>query len=133
MSLRHQRDFMRPLGYDEPVTMGLRSVTVSDAESWARILSVDGELDIGSAAQFAKLIEDGLRDGRPLVIDLTACTYLDSTILNVLIRSANLAPQRIGIVVPTVARIRRIFNIAGLEEALHLAESRSALQGRFPA
>jgi len=133
VSLRHQRDFMRPLGYDEPVTMGLRSVTVSDAESWARILSVDGELDIGSAAQFAKLIEDGLRDGRPLVIDLTACTYLDSTILNVLIRSANLAPQRIGIVVPTVARIRRIFNIAGLEEALHLAESRSALQGRFPA
>jgi anti-anti-sigma factor len=67
----------------------------------------------------------------PLVVDLTACNYLDSTILNVLIRAANAALNRVGVVVPADSRVRRIFNITGLEDALRLSGSRDELQVRF--
>jgi anti-anti-sigma factor len=100
---------------------------------WAQVLVVTGEWDIGSAEQFADAVEARLGRDLPLIVDLSQCAYLDSTILNVLIRSANTAPGRIGIVVPSTARIRRIFNIAGLEDALHLSETRDALQVRFSA
>jgi len=111
----------------------MRDELVDENLPWAHVLAVHGELDIGVAQAFSKRIEDRLRQSPPLIIDLSGCRYLDSTILNVLIRCANAAPGRIGIVVPSTARIRRIFNIAGLEDALHLAESRDALQVRFSA
>ena len=110
-----------------------REELVDENLTWAHVLAVHGELDIGVAAAFSEAIEERLRQPFPLILDLSACPYLDSTILNVLIRSANAAPGRIGIVVPSTARVRRIFNIAGLEDALHLAESRDALQVRFSA
>ncbi len=113
--------------------MVMREELVDETLPWAQVLVVRGELDIGAAQWFAEAIGERLQQELPLIIDLSACQYLDSTILNVLIRTANGAPGRIGIVVPTAARIRRIFNIAGLEAALHLAESRDALQVRFSA
>jgi anti-anti-sigma factor len=111
--------------------MVMREELVDENVPWAQVLAVHGELDIGAAQWFSEAIDERLHRELPLIVDLSECQYLDSTILNVLIRSANGAPGRLGIVVPTVARIRRIFNIAGLEEALHLAESRDALQVRF--
>ena len=119
--------------FDYASDMVMREELLDESLPWAHVLVVRGELDIGDAQWFAKAIAERLLQSPPLIIDLSACLYLDSTILNVLIRSANAAPGRIGIVVPTAARIRRIFNIAGLEEALHLAESRDALQVRFSA
>ncbi len=113
--------------------MVIREELVDESLPWAQVLIVRGELDIGASQWFSEAIEERLVGELPLVLDLSACQYLDSTILNVLIRSANAAPGRLGIVVPSVARIRRIFNIAGLEDALHLAESRDALQVRFSA
>ncbi|MGB6984687.1 MAG: STAS domain-containing protein [Candidatus Aquilonibacter sp.] len=111
--------------------MVMREELVDENLPWARVLVVHGELDIGAAQWFSEAIDDRLGGELPLIVDLSACQYLDSTILNVLIRSANAAPGRIGIVVPAGARIRRIFNIAGLEDALALSESRHALQVRF--
>jgi anti-anti-sigma factor len=113
--------------------MVMREELVDEQLPWAQVLIVHGELDIGAAQWFSEAVDERLGGECPLIIDLSACQYLDSTILNVLIRSANAAPGRLGIVVPTVARIRRIFNIAGLEDALHLADSRDALQVRFSA
>lgn len=113
--------------------MVMREELVDESLPWAQVLVVRGELDIGSAEWFSQAIEERLRQQLPLIIDLTTCQYLDSTILNILIRSTNAEPGRVGIVVPAGARIRRIFNIAGLEEALQLCETRDALQVRFSA
>jgi anti-anti-sigma factor len=112
----------------------MREELVDESLPWAQVLAVRGELDIGAADWFSQAVEERLgRHTLPLIIDLSKCQYLDSTILNVLIRSANDAHGRIGIVVPAAARIRRIFNIAGLEDALHLSETREALQVQFSA
>jgi anti-anti-sigma factor len=109
----------------------MREEIVDESLPWAQVLAVHGELDIGAADWFSQAIEERLHQESPLIIDLSKCQYLDSTILNVLIRSANAEPGRIGIVVPATTRIRRIFNIAGLEEPLQLCETRDALQVRF--
>jgi anti-sigma B factor antagonist len=116
---------------DYDPNMVMREELVDETLPWAQVLVVHGELDIASAPWFSQAIEERLSEPLPLIVDLSTCTYLDSTILNVLIRSANAAPGRIGIVVPATARIRRIFNIAGLEDALHLSETRDALQVQF--
>jgi anti-anti-sigma factor len=109
----------------------IREELVDERLSWAQVLEVRGELDIGAADWFSRAIEERVRLGLPLIVDLSSCQYLDSTILNVLIRAANAQPGNIGFVVPAAARIRRIFNIAGLEDALQLCETREALQVRF--
>jgi anti-anti-sigma factor len=111
--------------------MVVREELVDESLPWAQVLAVHGELDIGAAEWFSQAIEERIHQQLPLIIDLTTCQYLDSTILNILIRSTNAEPARIGIVVPAAARIRRIFNIAGLEEALQLCETRESLQVRF--
>ncbi|MGA7569486.1 MAG: STAS domain-containing protein [Candidatus Aquilonibacter sp.] len=100
---------------------------------WAEVLAVKGELDIAAAQWFSDAIAAKLAGDLPVIVDLSGCDYLDSTILNVLIRAANAAPNRVGVVVPVSSRIRRIFNITGLEGALQLSESRDALQVRFSA
>ncbi|MGC2128814.1 MAG: STAS domain-containing protein [Candidatus Aquilonibacter sp.] len=106
---------------------------MGESLSWAEVLSVTGELDIAAAPWFDEIIASKLAGDLPLVIDLSACSYLDSTILNVLIRAANAAPNRVGVVVPPDSRLRRIFHITGLEDALRLSGSRDDLQVRFSA
>ncbi|HTU71041.1 MAG TPA: STAS domain-containing protein [Candidatus Baltobacteraceae bacterium] len=100
---------------------------------WAEILVIDGELDIAVAGRFAELIEKQLEGSRPVIVDLTACTYLDSTILNVLVRAANAAPERVGVIVPLESRVRKLFKITSLEAPLRLTETRDQLQERFSA
>jgi len=111
----------------------MRKELVDESLSWAEVLAVTGDLDIAAAPWFHEIVTSKLAGGLPLVVDLTACSYLDSTILNVLIRAANAAPDRVGVVVPLESRIRRIFSITGLEDALRLSGSRDELQVRFSA
>lgn len=106
---------------------------VQESLPWAEILVVDGELDIAVAERFAELIEKQLDGSRPVIVDLTACTYLDSTILNVLVRVANAAPDRVGVIVPQASRVRKLFKITSLEVPLRLTETRDELQERFSA
>jgi anti-anti-sigma factor len=111
----------------------LRKELLGESLSWAEVLAVTGELDIAAATWFDEVVASKLSGGLPLVIDLSGCNYLDSTILNVLIRAANAAPKRVGVVVPPDSRLRRIFHITGLEGALQLSGSREELQVRFSA
>ena len=113
--------------------MDLRKALAHESPGWAEVLSVKGELDIAAAKCFAEMIASKLEGDLPVIVDFSGCEYLDSTILNVLIRAANAAPDRVGVVVPDGSRVRRIFRITGLEDALRLCESRDALQVRFSA
>jgi anti-anti-sigma factor len=111
----------------------LRKELHNESLIWAEVLAVKGELDIAAAQWFSDAIAAKLGGDLPLIVDLSGCEYLDSTILNVLIRAANSAPNRVGVVVPADSRLRRIFHITGLEDALRLSGSRDDLQVRFSA
>ena len=51
------------------------------------VLSVSGELDLGTAPQLEEPLEQALGDGGGLLIDLSACEFIDSTGIALLVRA----------------------------------------------
>jgi len=51
------------------------------------VLSVSGELDLGTAPQLEQPLEQALSDGGSLLIDLSACEFIDSTGIALLVRA----------------------------------------------
>ncbi len=90
-----------------------------------------GEFDLSVADELREAIALHLRSRLPLVLDLAYCEYLDSTILSVFVRLAKAEPARLGFVVPLGARVRRIFDMTHLSDALPLVPSRDDLRPRL--
>jgi anti-anti-sigma factor len=101
--------------------------------AWAEVLRACGEFDLASASDLESAIAGALRTTLPLILDLAACQYIDSTILRVLVHAVREAPGRVGIIVPPDARIRRIFEMTGLHVLLPIAGSALELQARMVA
>ncbi|WP_214322915.1 STAS domain-containing protein [Nonomuraea sediminis] len=59
------------------------------------LVSVSGEVDVTNSDQLRSAVEEGRRPGMPLVFDLSAMTFLDSTGLSVLL-DTHTAAQREG-------------------------------------
>jgi anti-sigma B factor antagonist len=58
-------------------------------EGGMKVLRVDGEVDLSTSPRFSAAIDRlGSAAAGPLVVDLTACSYLDSTGLAALLRGA---------------------------------------------
>jgi anti-anti-sigma factor len=65
-------------------------------------------------------------NSQSVVVDLSGCTYLDSTCLNVLVRAKKALNDRLHVVVPQTAKIHRIFQVSGLEGPLNVVNSLDA-------
>jgi anti-anti-sigma factor len=95
------------------------------------VIVTSGELDLSVSTLLADQIE-AVGDG-PAAVSLVECTYLDSTILTVLVQSTKARDGRLTVVLPHAHRLRRIFEIANvnailtvvgsLDEALALASN----------
>ena len=92
------------------------------------VLSARGELDAYAAPELTERLAEAQADGAvPLVIDLTAVSFLDSTALGAVVRALKTAGDggaASRVVLPTSAA-RRIFEITTLDEALPVAASRA--------
>ena len=89
------------------------------------VLSVRGEVDLASSPELENLIGE-TDPGALLVLDLSACTYLDSSALSVFVRAYKARSERFTVVVPPGARIRRIFELTKLDEVLAVLPDRAA-------
>jgi anti-sigma B factor antagonist len=79
------------------------------------VVHVDGELDLATAPELEKLLAD-VNLGERLVIDLSPCTFLDSSAVRVLITTIRDADERGGAVTlvapdPGVARVLEIASV----------------------
>ena len=81
------------------------------------VLSVYSDIDIASVAQFRAALESAIAAEKPIVVDLTACDYLDSTGISTLV-SAHNAKVSIGVVASRQAA--KIFDIVGLTSLLNV-------------
>jgi len=92
---------------------------VREEDERAAILHVVGEVDLANANElesaFSKL---AARAAPRIVVDLTGCTYLDSTGLRVVARARRHDGDRVRIVVPAAGQLRRIFEVTGLIDEL---------------
>ena len=101
----------------------LRSSRVGDAV----VLSIVGEIDMATAPEVARAIDDDGRDGvHRVVVDLTEVTFLDSSALNALVHSQReLAENDIAfrIVSPSDNAVRNVFDITHLTGPLSVVDS----------
>lgn len=87
-----------------------------------RCVTVRGEVDMSNARDLGAMMETAAAGGA-LAVDLTACTYLDSTGLSVFVKHERLHRGRLVIVVPKAHRNLRIFEITGLALTLTIVPS----------
>lgn len=96
-------------------------------------ISVNGELDASSARLLDETVEWLRRDGhRRITLDLDALTFLDCSVLSVLIRShqtLRAAGGQLTLIRPTDAA-RRLFRLTGLDRELDI---RATAVRRSPA
>jgi anti-anti-sigma factor len=93
----------------------------------AVVLEVEGELDMATAPHLEERFDDMGLAGRT-VIDLTACTFLDSSAVRVLVAAARDATAAGGTValVATDPGILRVLDISGVDTLLPVHPSRDA-------
>lgn len=97
------------------------------------VLTVSGEVDVFTAPDLDRAIAAQLAEGRTrLVIDLSSVSFLDSTGLGVLVKGLKGAREAGGslTLVITSDRIRRIFDITGLDAAMPIFDTVDDAQGR---
>ncbi len=84
-----------------------------------RVLRLRGEHDLYTAPPLREGITSLLDEGAPVVVDLTAATFIDSSILGVLLGGLRRAREGGGSFVLVLAAdaeptVRRIFEVTGL-------------------
>src|ERR1700677_2064010 len=89
------------------------------------VISFEGELDLSSAPQLKWMLLDSLEAGRSvIVVDLSLCTFMDSTALGVLmVVQRSLAAGARLVIVTEHASILRIFELAGMDGAFAIFQT----------
>jgi len=94
-------------------------VTVDALAGGGSLVGISGELDMATSAELESALERANAQER-VVVDLTACDFLDSSAIRVLLRGAVRAESAGGsfsLVAPD-PQLRRVLEIAGLEAKL---------------
>lgn len=103
------------------------SVEIEQRSDERALVVVCGEVDIYTAPQLHEALDASIAaGGRHLVVDLSQVTFIDSTALGVLVGAAKRLHSADGAlaIVCSDEKIRRIFQITGLDQALAMHESR---------
>lgn len=99
----------------------------SESTGDVSILTIAGELDMGSAPQLREALAPILDSEKPsLLLDLSGINFMDSTGIGVLVNALNRARDKNGYCAycGVQPRVHRILQIAGLLKALPLYETR---------
>lgn len=101
------------------------------------VLAVGGALDLATAPGFRQALTNAVADGaRHLVVDLSACDFLDSVGAGLLLGARKRAATVEGsvVLVCTEARIRQVLALTGLDQLVPVADGlEAALAGPPPA
>jgi len=97
-------------------------------EKGVPVISVIGEIDVATAPQLRECLHGVIAQGQATVIlNLLSVTFLDSTALGVLVGALKRCREHGGElhIVVTDARIRKIFEITGLDKIFRIVETLS--------
>jgi len=115
--------------------------TAAELEDGVRIVAVRGELDLGTATDLEAPLEEAIASGdASVLIDLSACEFIDSTGIALIVR----AWQRLDraadgdgsgrvVICSDNEQVRRVLEITGLELSIPIHSARedalAALRG----
>jgi anti-anti-sigma factor len=104
------------------------AVELSAESPGAVVVSLRGEHDLNSRAAVAAAVERAC-EGADVLVDLTHCAFIDSTVIGVLVatlQSQSERGRRLELVVPADAHaIRRVAEVAGLATFMPVHETRA--------
>ena len=99
-----------------------QNAIILESRPEGEILHVFGEVDLTSVDELRSAIDSAAASGPHVIVDLEPCTYIDSTILSVLMRASDTYAGRFQIVVPPSGIVRRVFTITSLIGQLPVIE-----------
>jgi anti-anti-sigma factor len=91
-----------------------------DTHPGAAIVHVFGEATFADTAAFESMIVSVVRIGRPVVIDMRECTYMDCATIGVFVRAAKNLGDQLRLVIPRKSQDYRMLDLTGLTHVLHI-------------
>ncbi|MFL5894532.1 MAG: STAS domain-containing protein [Thermoleophilaceae bacterium] len=98
-----------------------------------RVVAVSGELDMAAAPAFEQRLVESLSGDEPVILDLSAVAFMDSTAIGALIsvrKRANMKRGRFALVCKP-GDIRRMIEYTGLDAAFDVVETRGEALARL--
>ena len=90
-------------------------------------LCLEGDFDLTNARVLGDQIDLALASGRDLILDLSEATFIDSSVIHVLVRASKAAAGRehaMVLQVGTAAIVERVLELTGIERVLARAHDR---------
>jgi anti-sigma B factor antagonist len=87
-----------------------------------RVLEVSGEVDLANADAFRAAVVDADRVALVEALDLTRCTYMDSTGIGVVVALYKALDKPVPVSVRRGSHLVRLFTVAGVGEIMDLSE-----------
>jgi anti-anti-sigma factor len=113
------------------VSTGSFEASTAELEGGLRVVTVRGELDLGTAPELEGPLEEAVGAEEPLLIDLSECEFIDSTGIAMIVRAwqrlgnGDASRERVAICSDN-EQVRRVLEITGLEASIPVHESREA-------
>jgi anti-sigma B factor antagonist len=115
--------------------------SASELDGGIRLLEVNGELDLSTATQLEGPLDDAIASpAAAVLIDLTDCTFIDSTGIALVVRAWQRVDANAGnggegglVLCCQNEQVRRVLEVTGLEHSLRVFPTRdeaaAALRG----
>jgi anti-anti-sigma factor len=110
------------------VSPGSFKASIAELENGIRVVSVRGELDLGTAPELEGPLEEAIGAKEPLLLDLSECEFIDSTGIAMIVRAwqqlCNGHPAGMVAICGSAEQVRRMLEVTGLEHAIPVHRSR---------
>jgi anti-anti-sigma factor len=106
---------------DNVETLGL--FILDDTDPRAAIVHVFGEATFAETGPFQSAIVNAVRIGRPVVVDLCECRYMDCAAVGVIVSAAKNLGDALRLALPRSGQGYRILEVTGLTRVLHVFET----------
>jgi anti-sigma B factor antagonist len=104
-------------------------VTVERKQPGVVVVSLTGEHDLTTAPTLRERLEEAVKQGAPVVVNLSSAEFIDSSIIGVVLDMHRRA-EKAGLGFATAledgaAQVRRVLQVTGLDENLPVRDSES--------
>jgi anti-anti-sigma factor len=105
-------------------------IVIEQAAPGVEVVTVTGEHDLSSAPELERVLEDAFNAGGAVAVDLLGTTFIDSTVLRILICAREEAGRRgvgfrVALGETTGHGVRRLLELTGMEHRLSTAPTRA--------
>ena len=82
------------------------------------VITLGGEIDVNAAVALRHLLQQAVRDGSTVTVDVAEVGFIDSTVIGALVTAHNAAAAagRSFVLVGAHARVRRVLRMTGVLE-----------------